>query len=81
MIYGRFGDEVTIVRRGTLDDVRQLDKRKPDQADRDNVERGGYVVIRQDNGKEILAHVSYLRADNGWAEISDAIDALEGAQR
>ena len=33
MIYGRFGDPVTIVRRAVLDDVKALDGRMPDSQD------------------------------------------------
>jgi hypothetical protein len=73
VIYGRFGDEVTVVRRGTLADVKALDNRKPDKRDRDIVELGGYVVVRQDDGVERLYHLAFLRADGGIAEIDTAI--------
>lgn len=76
MIYGRFGDPVTILRAGTLEDVKTLDKRKPDKQDQENVANRGYVVIRQDDGKERLYHLAYLRADNGFAEIAEEMRKL-----
>ena len=79
MIYGRFGDPVDIVRRGTLEDVKTLDKRRPDKHDRENVERGGYVVVRQDDGAEVLYHLAFLRADDGIAEIDAAIAVATAA--
>jgi hypothetical protein len=78
MIYGRFGDVVTIVRVGTLEDVSKLDGRKPDKQDRENVKNGGYVVVRFDDGSEQLCHQAFLRADEGQREISRAIESLEG---
>lgn len=78
MIYGRFGDELTLVRRGTLADVQNLDGRTPDDRDRQNIEHGVYVVARaNDNGKEYLYHLAYLRADDGIAEIETALNALD----
>jgi len=76
MIYGRWGDPVELLRIGTLADVRTLDNRKPDQRDRNNVDNGAYVVVRQDNGSEALYHLAYLRADDGLAEISRVLDTL-----
>ena len=75
-IYGRFGDTVTLVRKGTLEDVQGLDRRKPDKKDREAVTAGSYVVVRQDDGKERLYHQAFLRADDGAQEISKAIEAL-----
>ena len=72
-IYGRFGDEVTIVRRGELADVEALDHRKPDDQDRRLAEAGSYVVVRRSDGEEILYHIAYLRADGGAAEILDTL--------
>lgn len=69
-IYGRFGNEVTIVRMGTLDDVRTFDRRKADKQDRDALAAGSYVITREvSSGQERLAHLAYLRADDGAAEI------------
>lgn len=83
-IYGRFGDKIEIVRLGTLDDVRDLDRarggkpRKIDKADREAVKNGSYVVVRQDDGSERLYHQAFLRADDGSREITAAIRALAG---
>lgn len=85
-IYGRFHCEefkniVTVERMGTLEDVRKLDKRRPDGIDKKAVELGSYVVVKEHDGRnpgqERLYHISYLRADGGWGEISDAIDAAK----
>lgn len=73
MIYGRFGNPITILRAGTLEDVKQLDKRKPDKHDRANVKHGGYVVVRDERGKERLYHLAFMRADDGFAEIAKAM--------
>ena len=79
MVYGRFGGEIEIVREGTLADVRKLDGRKPDKQDRDAIELGSYVIWRHagdgPGGQEHLAHVAYLRADDGFKEIVDAMRA------
>jgi hypothetical protein len=78
MIYGRFGDTLTLVRRAVLADVKALDGRSPDAKDLQNLAHGTYVVARaEDNGKEYLYHLAYLHADNGLAEIETALDALE----
>ncbi len=83
-IYGRFHSKefpnvVTVERMGTLEDVKKLDKRKPDKIDKKAVELGSYVVVKERDGRnagnERLYHVGYLKADGGWAEISDAIEA------
>src|SRR5271165_1030473 len=44
-IYGRTGQVVTILRVGTLEDVKKLDGRRPDKQDKHNVKYGGYVVV------------------------------------
>jgi hypothetical protein len=86
MIYGSFHSEdfpnVVIVKRvGTLEDVKRLDKRRPDKTDKEAVELGSYVVVEEQDGRnagqERLYHIAYLRADNGWAEISDAIEGVK----
>ncbi len=86
MIYGRFGNKVEIVRVGTLDDVRKLDKRKPDRQDRDAIEVGSYVVTRsldsEDKSDKLrLHHVAYLKADGGWKEIHARIEELDSTAR
>lgn len=75
-IYGRFGQEVSIKRIGTIDDVRALDGRAPDKDDYLAIEAGSYVVV-DDGGRERLYHQCYLRADGGAREIAYAISALE----
>lgn len=86
MIYGRFHSEefpniLTIERMAVLDDVKRLDGRKPDKIDRKAIELGSYVVVREQDGRnagqESLYHIGYLKADNGWTEISAAIEAVK----
>lgn len=74
-IYGRFGDPVTITRLAVLEDIQRLDGRKPDKTDRRALELGSYVIIRQDDQKEILASLGYLRADGGLKELMEAVAA------
>jgi hypothetical protein len=83
MIYGRFHSEefpniLTIERMGVIEDVKRLDGRKPDKVDREAVKLGSYVVVKEcdgrNAGKERLYHIGYLKADNGWTEISAAIE-------
>lgn len=77
-IYNRTGEEVTIVRMGTLEDVRTLDGRKPDKVDRDAIENGSYVITQTRDGGLQLMHQAYMRATGGSAEISEAIRAIGG---
>jgi hypothetical protein len=77
MIYGRWGNEVTIVRLGTLADVPKYDHRRVDADDEQMVEQGSYVVTRSKDGHETLAHIAYLRADGGLEEIIAAIEAAK----
>lgn len=77
MIYGRFGDTMTIVRRAVLADVQALDKRKPDADDRRALKSGSYVVVQDDRGTLRLYHLAFLRADDGAPEIMAAIAATE----
>lgn len=79
MIYGRWGQPVTIRRMGTLDDVRDLDSREPDSTDEEAVSAGSYVVVRGEDQKDRLYHIAYLRADGGSKEIMDAIEAKEAS--
>lgn len=76
MIYGRFGDTVTIVRVATLEDVK-VHHGEPDKIDRDALEDGSYVIVKQDDGKERLYHLTYLRATRGYAEIADTISEID----
>lgn len=73
MIYGRFGDEVQILREGTIEDVKTLDKRKPDKQDRDCLESCSYVVVLDSWGFERLYHLGFLRADGGFTEVVEAM--------
>lgn len=79
-IYGRWGSTVTILRMGTLDDVKVLDRRKPDKQDKDAVKNGSYVVVRHEDGEEQLHHLAFMRADDGIKEIMDAVRALEAVK-
>lgn len=76
MIYGRFGNPLTILRLGTIDDVQRLAGRKPDQRDRDAVASHSYLVCREEDGTESLYHQAYMRADGGSLEISKAMSEL-----
>lgn len=77
MIYGRAGLPVTIKRRAVMDDVQKLDGRKPGKQDRDAFKNGSYIVVADaDTGQERLYHLAFLRADDGSAEITRAIEAL-----
>lgn len=75
MIYGKFGDPLTIVRSAILEDVKRLADRKPDQQDRDALANGSYVVVRFDDGAERVYHQAFLRADGGIKEIEEAIQS------
>lgn len=77
MIYSRFGEVVTVVRRGVLADVQKFDKRKPDAQDKRCVEAGSYVIVRFPDGGEQLYHQGFLRADEGSAEITKALEAVQ----
>lgn len=78
MIYGRGGIPVTIKRRAVLDDVRKLEGRRPDKQDREALEQGSYFVVDFGYGQEErLYHLAFLRADDGFREISAAIAAVE----
>jgi len=79
VIYGRCGQPITVLRRGTLADVKNLDGRKPDKQDREAVRNGSYVVVL-DDGKERLYHQCYMRADGGSREIADALEAVDGCR-
>jgi hypothetical protein len=80
MIYGRFGDVVTLVRLGTTDDVRLFNGRAANGEDLRALENNAYVVVRYgDNKEEDLAHIAYLRADGGAAEIDAALAAVGGS--
>jgi hypothetical protein len=77
VIYGRFGEEITIMRMAVLADVRRLEGRRPDKQDREAVKHGCYVVCRDGDGLERLYHQAFMRADEGSVEIQRALAALE----
>ena len=77
MIYGRFGDVVTIERMARLEDIRAFENRKPDAADRHNLSIGNYVITKAANGELRLASISYLRADDGFREIATRMREFE----
>ena len=79
MIYGRAGQQVTIKRWATLEDVRALTGRKADKQDREALANKSYVVtVDSDTGKERLHHLAFMRYDgkNGEDEIGRALAAL-----
>jgi hypothetical protein len=86
MIYGRFGDEIEIVRVAVLADVKRLDKRKPDKHDKQRVADGCYIVTRSKSaddpfgGDERLHDICYMRADGGFKEITEAIRRLSAQE-
>lgn len=80
MIYGRTGNEVKILRRGTLDDVTKLDGRKPDKQDREAIKLDAYFVV-ECFGQERLYHLAFIRADGGAKEIDDEIERVTGVRR
>jgi hypothetical protein len=74
MIYGRWGQEVRVIRYAVLSDVARLDKRKPDKDDREALKNKSYVVV-SDSGTERLYHLAFLRATDGLSEILAALEA------
>jgi len=78
VIYGRFGNVVTIERMAVLADVKALDNRKADKQDKAAIAAGAYVVVRDtDDGKLRLYHLAFLRADDGSREITAAIERVK----
>jgi hypothetical protein len=90
-IYGRFHspefENVVVVKRvATLDDVKEFEGRRPDKTDKKAIELGSYVVVEEQDGCNAgtpramrLYHVAYLKADNGWSEISNVIEATKAS--
>lgn len=72
MIYGRTGQPVTIKRLAQLEDIKRLEKRRPDKQDRAGLASGSLVIV-DDHGEERLYHQAYLRADGGSREIGAAL--------
>lgn len=77
MIYGRWGQEVSIKRHAKLGDVYLLDERQPDDDDLFNLVNGCYVVV-EDGGKERLYALAFLRADGGSKEVHEEIERVCG---
>ena len=77
MIYGRFGNVVTIERMAVLADVKVLDNRRADKHDKAALVAGSYVVVRGTDDKLRLYHLAFLRADGGSREITAAIEAVK----
>lgn len=75
MIYGRFGQALTILRVATEADVRQIEGRKLNKTDREALASGSYVVVAEEES-ERLYHQAFLRADGGSVEITRALEAL-----
>ena len=77
MIYGRFGGRVEVIRTATIEDVNLLDKRKPDQQDRDAIALGSYLLTRSLAPTPAtfcrLHRLAYMRADGGSKEIAEAV--------
>ena len=77
-IYGRWGQEVTVVRTAVLADVELLTGTKPDQQDRDALKLGSYVVTQNvDTAKMVLHHLAFMRADGGAVEIGKATEIAD----
>lgn len=88
-IHGRFWADdypnlLTIERVAVLEDVKRLDGRRPDKVDRQAILAGSYVVCKAHDGtragQEELYHIGYLKADGGWPEIHDAIEAVKAKE-
>ena len=81
MIYTRWGEPCTLVRRGRLEDFKTFEKRRPDKADRANLETDSLFVVRISrevgDDKDSLTLLAFLRADRGFAEIVEAIEKLD----
>lgn len=75
----RFGEEITLVRRATLDDLKTFEgrSRRIDKHDRERTSEGWRAIAKYaDTGKEILVDAAYVRATGGWTEIEAAFKAL-----
>jgi hypothetical protein len=71
-IYARFGDPVTVLRYATKEDVLKLDPPYDKEAKK-NITNQSWVVIRFEDGREMISHLAYLRADGASAEIMKAL--------
>lgn len=77
-IYSRCGSVVTIQRPvTTLGEVMALENRKTDKHDQSRLHLNQYCVIQYaDDGRQVLADLALLRADEGAAEIYRAARAV-----
>lgn len=87
MIYGRFGNEITLAREATVADVlKDWGHAKPSKShkyaedEKQAAERVGYGMMWWGTD-ERLYELAYCRAEGGWAEIDDARKAIMGAER
>jgi len=77
-IYGRWGNKVQIVRRAKAKDFQALDNHKPNKLERAGLSIGSFWVVRgEDDEKERLYHLAFLRADGAFAEIADRCRELD----
>ena len=84
-LFTRFGDRIELVRAASLADVKAYEKRKADKIDRERTRDGWRAIAKYcdiisgvgKDEKEILVDAGYLRADDGWREISKAFEALQ----
>jgi hypothetical protein len=77
MIYARFGDTVTVQRYATKSDVLKLDPPFDAEAKKALASKSWVVIQFEDDGREQISHLAYLRADGGLKEIMDAVRAVE----
>jgi hypothetical protein len=76
MIYARFGDPVKVLRYATKEDVLKLDPPYDKEA-KQNLANKSWVVIEFEDGRQMISHQAYLRADNGSKEIGAALGESE----
>lgn len=77
MVYGRFGNRVTILRLAKIEDVAKLEGRKPDKRDREAIANDSYVIVTDEDSQRQIYHQAFLRADGGAREISAIIEACK----
>ncbi len=76
-IRDRDGKEITVVRRATVADVKEFEGRKVTKKDRERTNEGMRWIFQYQDGKQLLADTSYLRADGGNKEIEEAIQGID----
>ena len=77
-IYSRGGSAVTIKRPITsIVEVAELEKRRPDKHDKERLALNQYAVVEYaDDGREVMADLAMLLADEGIREIHTAARAV-----